>query len=326
MLTSTSPTVSVIVPLYNKEKWVARCLSSVFLQSYRDFELIVVNDGSTDAGTSIVRTFHDHRMRLIDKENGGEASARNNGIKNARGRYIAFIDADDEWQPDHLLVLLAAMSAYPDAVVVCDEYRGQEWTFANVSDGAEMVPVNAAMKTVDCHRFHYLDQMTAGVFVTSCSSTMVSAATLHTYGVLFNEGMKRGVDLNFWIKLSGLGDFIYCDFKGAIYHRDDFSSEMNRSRKEGEAMPDYFSGMARSDFNADQLKRIKHFLAWEYMKNAYQNRCIPFKITEMKTMTLGKRSVLFDSAYLMIRFAPRLLLRLIKQFKTKQQVDVGLVQ
>lgn len=96
------PTVTVVMPLYNTERYVEKAIAGVLTQTYRDFELIVVDDGSTDAGVERVRRFRDPRLRLVQQQNRGLAGARNTGIRHARGRYIALLDADDAWQPDKL--------------------------------------------------------------------------------------------------------------------------------------------------------------------------------------------------------------------------------
>ena len=94
--------ISVIIPLYNKEPIIERSLQSVLSQDYDDFEVVVVNDGSTDRSADIVRSINDPRIRLIEQENGGPSKARNTGTKNARGEWILFLDADDELLPGAL--------------------------------------------------------------------------------------------------------------------------------------------------------------------------------------------------------------------------------
>lgn len=88
-------TLSVIVPVYNVEKYIEECIKSIINQSLKNIEIIVVNDGSTDKSIDIVNEINDHRIIIINKENGGLSSARNVGIKNAKGKYIAFVDSDD---------------------------------------------------------------------------------------------------------------------------------------------------------------------------------------------------------------------------------------
>ena len=105
-----APQISVIIPVYNAEKTLKDCLDSVLGQSFRDMEIICVNDGSTDDSPRILSEYAaaDGRVRAITKANGGAGSARNRGIDEAHGEYLAFIDADDFWKPKLLEKVLAA--------------------------------------------------------------------------------------------------------------------------------------------------------------------------------------------------------------------------
>ncbi|WP_214019921.1 glycosyltransferase family 2 protein [Methanoculleus sp.] len=109
------PGISVVIPLYNKGPYIARALNSVLAQTVRDFEVIVVDDGSTDDGAETVRGFEDPRIRLIRQENRGVSAARNEGIEAARAELVAFLDADDEWMPRHLEALLRLQDKFPRA-------------------------------------------------------------------------------------------------------------------------------------------------------------------------------------------------------------------
>src|SRR5699024_4295672 len=92
--------VSVIIPAYNASDYIGRCMENVISQTYSDLEMIVVNDGSTDNTKNIISKYKkkDKRIMLINQENKGVAIARNLAIKNAKGRYIAFLDSDDLWK------------------------------------------------------------------------------------------------------------------------------------------------------------------------------------------------------------------------------------
>lgn len=98
----SSPTVTIVVPLYNKGKFIERALNSVLGQSFPSMEIIVVDDGSTDEGPEKVLAFTDSRIRLVKQENAGPGGARNKGLSLARGKYVAFLDADDEYLPSFL--------------------------------------------------------------------------------------------------------------------------------------------------------------------------------------------------------------------------------
>ena len=92
--------ISVVIPLYNKEASIKQALMSVLSQSYQEFEVVIVDDGSTDNSVAKVEEIQDSRIRLIRQENGGPSKARNTGVKNAKGEWILFLDADDELLPN----------------------------------------------------------------------------------------------------------------------------------------------------------------------------------------------------------------------------------
>ncbi|HXF99752.1 MAG TPA: glycosyltransferase family A protein, partial [Bacteroidota bacterium] len=127
-----SPLVSVVIPAYNAEKYIRRTLESALAQTYEPFEVIVVDDGSTDATAEIVRDIaaRDRRMRLLQKENGGVATARNLGIQSSDGSLIAPLDADDVWYPSKLEEQMSLMQR-------CDESVGLVYCWSKIIDEAD---------------------------------------------------------------------------------------------------------------------------------------------------------------------------------------------
>ena len=97
--------ISIVIPLYNKEKFIKNTINSVLRQSYKDFELVIVDDGSTDDSVNIVKSISDSRIRIISKQNEGVSKTRNRGIIEAKGEYIFFLDADDYLVPEALNIL-----------------------------------------------------------------------------------------------------------------------------------------------------------------------------------------------------------------------------
>lgn len=108
------PRVSVVIPAFNREGTIRRAVQSVQAQQFTDFEILVVDDASSDATCSIVASIHEPRLRLIARaQNGGASAARNTGITAAKGELIAFLDSDDEWMPEKLGRQIAALAAAP---------------------------------------------------------------------------------------------------------------------------------------------------------------------------------------------------------------------
>ncbi|TXE19004.1 glycosyltransferase family 2 protein [Psychroflexus gondwanensis] len=114
---------SVVIPLYNKANYIQNCLESVLKQTHKEFEVILVNDGSTDGSETVVQRFQDSRIRLVHQENKGASAARNKAISLAKHEWIALIDADDYWYPNHLEELQNTIEQFPKADVVCNNYE-----------------------------------------------------------------------------------------------------------------------------------------------------------------------------------------------------------
>ena len=118
--------ISIIIPLYNKEKCIEKTIKSVLSQTYQDFELIIVDDGSTDNSKRLVLSIEDKRIRYFYKQNGGVSSARNYGLKQVSSDWVVFLDADDTFFPNALENFIEATKMYPKATIVVGGFMVQE--------------------------------------------------------------------------------------------------------------------------------------------------------------------------------------------------------
>ena len=218
--------ISVIIPLYNKERQIRATLESVLNQSYTDFEIIVVDDGSTDGSAAIVESVQDARLRLIRQENGGVSAARNRGIREARGEYVAFLDADDLWDPDFLKTLHQLSVLYPDSSVYACNYD-----FVS-PDGTHRPTIIRRLPFTGAHGIlsNYFE-------VASCShppicsiSIMVKKEAMQAIGG-FPLGIKSGEDLLTWARLACSYKIAYTRRVTAHYttiHEEDVEKAINR--------------------------------------------------------------------------------------------------
>ncbi|MDF2159399.1 glycosyltransferase family 2 protein [Algoriphagus sp. CAU 1675] len=176
---------SVIIPLYNKAPYILRALDSVFAQTYSDFEVIVVDDGSTDGGEELVREKIGDKVQLITQENAGVSSARNKGIALASHPYIAFLDADDYWHPSYLEYVKKVIDQNPDAILI-----GAHYTFEDFKPISEL-----SFRPV----WNYFQEAIVNtLFFTS--ATVLKRSFFET-NPGFDPSIKLGEDLDLWFQV-----------------------------------------------------------------------------------------------------------------------------
>ncbi|OQB14357.1 MAG: putative glycosyltransferase EpsJ [Firmicutes bacterium ADurb.Bin193] len=146
------PTISIIVPVYNVEKYLRQCLDSLINQTFEDIEIICINDGSTDNSLEILKEYEqiDQRIKVINQENQGVSSAKNNGIKIAKGEYLAVVDGDDWVEPDAYEILLSAMKKHNVDVVMFSYFRN----YGNVQLEKKVFDSDKVFEKNDCANLH----------------------------------------------------------------------------------------------------------------------------------------------------------------------------
>ena len=156
------PKISIIIPAYNVEKYLSQCLDSILAQTFKDFECICVNDGSTDNTLTILREYanKDNRIKIINQKNSGSSVSRNNGIKQALGQYISFIDADD-WVTENYLEILYSKIIETDADIVRASYKFYHQK-DNVYESARIRRIHEIKDNTDIERLY---KGYAGAFV-----------------------------------------------------------------------------------------------------------------------------------------------------------------
>lgn len=210
--------ISVVIPLYNKEQSIATTLQTVLNQTYQDFEIVIVNDGSTDHSVEEVAKVTDPRIRLIHQSNAGVSAARNRGIEEARGEFVAFLDADDEWNPDYLKTQYKLTQKYPECSVFACNYE--------FKDAQEKVTPTIIRKLP----FKGEDGILSNYFeVANCShpplwtsAVMVKKNAIQSIGG-FPIGIKSGEDLLTWARLAVNGKIAYAKQAYAVFNVEGYS-------------------------------------------------------------------------------------------------------
>lgn len=224
--------VSVIIPLYNKENTVAKAIECVLNQSYQNFEIIIVNDGSSDGSVDVVKQFTDPRIRIVSQNNAGVSAARNRGIAESKGDFVAFLDADDKWLTDYLLSQMDLVKRYPECDVFAVDYIFH-------------TPAGARNKTIINNiAFDGLDGVMSNYFlVASCShpplwtsAVMVRKTAVEEIGG-FPAGVRSGEDLLTWARLVCRFKVAYSRNALAVYNLGegyDFANQPPRRQDEGD--------------------------------------------------------------------------------------------
>ena len=208
--------VSIVVPLYNKGFYVRRALESILRQTYPCFEVVVVDDGSTDEGPAAVQNLAagDDRISLVAQANAGPGAARNRAVHEAKGSLIAFLDADDEWEPHFLDLAFATFEAYPTASAVALAYRiiypsGSEHALdfkCGIHAGATGIIEN------------YFQSLLDGDPPVWTSSVVVRRSVFERLGGF--PPLLRGEDTAFWSSVALSYSIAFANVVSATFHMD----------------------------------------------------------------------------------------------------------
>lgn len=201
------PTVSVVIPVYNGARYLTEALDSVFAQTYSDYEVICVDDGSTDASVDILKGFGS-RISLVQQRNAGGCAARNEGVRRSSGPYVAFLDQDDRWYPDKLARQVSALDAAPDAsLALCNSDR-MDMEGRVVQVGAT-VSERPGLQTEPLGRLIGEDQL--------LSSAIMVRRDLFIRAGMFDEQLHGFEDFDLAARLRREGRFVFIEEPGMCY-------------------------------------------------------------------------------------------------------------
>lgn len=191
-----TPFFSVIIPLYNKEVYIADCLKSALNQDFEDYEIVIVNDGSTDKSVSIVESISSDKIKLFHQKNAGASAARNNGAQFANANYIVFLDADDIWKPNHLFCIKHSIDLYPNAGLYANNYCIKH-------SNSHIMPAQINTETNVNQPFVLKNFFKSSLIDTAVwtSAAAIKKSKFIEYG-MFNPIYLSSQDLDLWIRIA----------------------------------------------------------------------------------------------------------------------------
>lgn len=257
------PEVSIVITCYNYGQYVSKCLDSVLNQTMTDFEIVLVDDGSTDDSEEKIKPFlSDSRLRYIKQVNSGQANAKNHGVCESKGRFVAFIDADDMWVVDKLEKQLPFFKNNDIGVVYSRALYIDE-------DGNNLChEVEDFGKYLKPQSGYVINHLLFDNFV-PFSSSIVRRELLN---IGFNEKNKMAIDWELWLRLSLDWQFAYVDEKLLLY-RVGHSGQMSKNAEERFRCTDRIWGNFISEnghkISNNEIKTAlahRNYLRWEYFR------------------------------------------------------------
>lgn len=320
------PLISVIVPVYNDEVTIQDTIESVLNQSFQDFELIIINDGSTDATLEVIKSIQDSRIKVSSYLNAGVSKARNRGISQAVGQYISFIDADDLWTADKLEAQFKTLQVNPQAAVA------YSWT--------DYIDESGQFLRQGCHFTFNGDVYTRLLlsdFIGSGSNPLIRTQTLEEVGG-FNPLLTHAEDWDLWLRLAACYEFVAVPYPQILYRISLNSASANVWEMEKSSIQVIEQAFAQAPESIQNLKPIclgnrYKGLTWKTLAGLPKRRkgltAIRFFLYAISNdfSLLQKRitwKVLWKIS-IMILFPPQLALKLFTKFKYLSNLEALLV-
>ncbi len=253
--------LSVVIPLFNKEKSIQRAINSVLLQTYKDFELLVVDDGSTDNSLSVVKGIVNNKLFVYTQKNQGVSVARNEGIRLSKSQYVCLLDADDEWESNHLENIVKLIEQEPNAGLYLSR-------FAEYDSQGKYFLGNISLTTP------YFGEILDFFKTFANSRSLVCSSNSCINKVFFEQleggfpvGRKVGEDIYVWLKIALISKVLFSSEITSLVHRDAENRTQDRiTTLEIGYHHLYFSkNICRIDLDEDKKKSLIYFL----IKNAF---------------------------------------------------------
>ncbi|MGB3405551.1 MAG: glycosyltransferase [Microcoleaceae cyanobacterium] len=245
--------ISVIIPVYNAQKTIQATIESVLQQTFPDFELIIINDGSTDQTDSILRQYTDSRISIYTNSRQGAAVSRNQGFQQSNGEYIAFLDADDLWTVDKLESQLKALKDHPEMTV------SYSWTDYIDEAGNKLYSGSYLALNGDIY-----SKLLVRNFLENGSNPMIKRQALIDIGG-FDESLEGGQDWDLYLRLAAKYQFIAVPTVQIYYRVSSGSISSNLSRQEQQVLKVMERNYAQSNAEIQPLKSYSLTNLYKYL-------------------------------------------------------------
>lgn len=247
------PVISVAIPVYNGERTIRETIASVLNQTLTDFELLIIDDGSTDSTSAIAASFTDPRIKLLSYPNAGLAASRNRGIREAKGEFISFIDTDDLWTPDKLESQYQALRENPEAVLA------YSWT--DCIDAAGNFFRRGSHFTVNGNVYAHI---LVNNFIESGSNVLIRRSVFEEVG-LFDESLKAAEDQDMWIRIAARYPVVAVPKPQILYRVSQTSMSANIVQQAKEATRMIQKGYSQAPESLQHLKKRSLANIYKYL-------------------------------------------------------------
>lgn len=250
------PTISVIIPVFNGEETIQKTIESVLQQTFSDFEIIVINDGSQDATLEVLSTIKDSRLKVFSYPNAGQGASRNRGMNHASGEYIAFLDADDLWTPDKLETQLQALKLHSDATVA------YSWT-----DSIDELGHFHSKGPRPQFEGDVFQSLLLTNFLVNGSNPLIRHQALIEVGG-FDEKLPPAEDWEMWLRLANRYHFVVVKSPQVLYRQSLQSASSNVLKMEDSSLKLLKNALAYRPslphrFNQAVLGNLYKYLTWK---------------------------------------------------------------
>jgi len=309
------PLFSVIIPLYNKENYIQQTIKSVLQQTIADFELIVVNDASTDKSVEIVSQISDTRIQLIENlQNSGLSTTRNHGISKASGKIIALLDADDVWLPTFLETIKNLHKTFPEASIYGTDY------IEKYASQEALEPKKNISQTLKGTSFIVSDFFKASMFQPIFSqSNLAFKKEICAESVVFNPQITFAEDIDFYIKYGSKYKVAY-HYEALAEIRFDVPNQMSKRSIASKILPDLdrYESIAKENSSLKKYLDLYRYIfaSMYHFENAIPQRNTMLQQIDYGNLTLKQRLLLKSPRFVL------LLLKKIKSFLLKRNVRV----